>query len=509
MELKQDEAGPVTSDLSGTVTDGRYMYWSVVARYRDRFPNYSALLPDSPQGAMLFQVGFTGLVCILGSVIIWSRTHTVVSGTLFVLAVCFYYVLGGVRRGQDNYAAEFDQTASVAALLAVDRGSLYFDSTSRPARLRIIILAAGIPVGLSSLAFYFSKPTLTTVELVAVAGLLPALAVSLRELISQASVVLRDLRIPKYVYLLAGIIMGAVGALAVPAFASGRTTDPAGKGAYSIVLVALTPVLECLAIVGSAIVTRRLAQYLCSGMAVKTPTLFKPSSQSRLTYLPARLWLARGRSNSSVIIGWSAIVSGVIFRLKTIGNLLPDSGKAPYERPEDAVILLYAITYFAAVLFQAPLEVRLIKHRTALLRLAGISPESEAWSLFIFASVPTAIVSLVVSTLLWHYRLIPNVPALTIFLAVPLLAIGAVSVVVLPSTSGSAINRARSLDEAPISAMMKSAGVFGSVMLAAGFEATHRHTTIQGATVGTLLILLAIGVALYTRRGLHHRFGEI
>ena len=155
------------------------------------------------------------------------------------------------------------------------------------------------------------------------------------------------------------------------------------------------------------------------------------------------------------------------------------------------MVVLYAIIYFAAILFEAPLEIRLVKQRLPVLALAAIRPAREAWDLFIVVLAPAGAVALLSAWLAARANLFPGVPLVMVLAIAVLLAAGGGSVVASVALGGGALSPGRSRSDDSTAVYLK-AGLFilMPAMLVAGFSATHtlRHWQIAAGCAVPLLV---------------------
>lgn len=494
------------------------LHWGIVARNRRRFPLYTALLPTTRAGLLTMDFLLVGLTSLLGSYLLWNRSSDPGRMLLLTAFFCAFYVLGGVRRGQDNYADELARALSLGPVIGVRSADLYISSTLRVATRRFVICAGAVPLALAVTGASDRVRPATVVSVVLMVGLLPTTAMVLREVVAHASVALRRVLLPKYNYLLAGLLVGlGVSAFFTVVGSPGPSTGaghrspastyplPAAVAAF-LVAVALTGALYALA----RVIARRVASHV-------RPVGFDRRRRLRLpawTPLSVRMWASRGRGRSSVIIGFTALVFSLIAQLRKLAGMLPAPAGHPqaYMRPEMGVVLLYAIVYFSAVLFEAPLEMRLIRARLPLLNLVSIPASRESWDLFAGVLAPVGIVAVLAAEASARWNVFPGVSPETVAAIAILVAAGSSSVVASIALNGGALSggsagTARSAQTSPMAAYVKaSIFVLFPAMLAAGFEATHKVSAAGQAAVSAIPLLLAGVVLWYMKRFIRRQF---
>lgn len=491
-------------------------HWAAVARNRQRFPAYTGLLPRTAAGILAVEVLMISLISLVGSYLLWNRGHTLGQLLLLVGFCSGFYVLGGVRRGQDNYSVELDRALSLGPVLGLSPARLYVESTLHAARRRYLTCALAFPVSMALCGLSAGAPGSAVAVAVLSAGLLPVLAMLLREAIAHLSVGLRRVMLPKYSYLLAGLLIGlAVASLLSVTSLQGPAAGPrAGAGSLSIVVAPVACALEVLAAIlifraTAALASRVARQVKPIGLETR-PKWWRPPAFTPLCIL---MWRSRGRGRSSVIIGFAAMVLTMILEMRRLGGVLPGSAdhaarqSATYLRPEFAVVLLYAVIYFSGILFEAPLEMRLVKRRLPLLAIASVRPVREAWDLFAGMLVPVGAVALLTGLRAAHLGLFPGVPLAVVLAIAFLLAVGGCSVVVSAALAGGAFSAGRSTSEDSTALYLKAGlTVLLPAMLVAGFSATHALRNWQVAAVAALPVLAGALVLGYMQRFIRRQF---
>lgn len=494
-------------------------HWAAVARNRQRFPTYTGLLPRTATGMLALEVLMISLVSLVGSYLLWNRAHSPVRLLLLAGFCCGFYALGGVRRGQDNYSAELDRALSVGPVLGLSPARLYVESTIRAARRRYLTCALIFPAGLALCGLAAGAPGPTVAVAVLSAGLLPVLAMLLREAIAHLSVGLRRVLLPKYSYLLAGLLMSlaVVGVLTLTSPQRAAAGPRAGSGSLDLVVAAVACALEALAAIPLFRVTASLAGKVARRVKpIGLETRSKWWQPPAVTPLCVLMWRSRGRGRSSVIIGFTALVLTMILEMGRLAGLLPrpsghaaGSQSAAYLRPEYAVVLLYAIIYFSGILFEAPLELRLVKQRFPLLTIASVSPAREAWDLFAGMLVPVGAIALLTGWRGARMGLFPGVPLAVVLAITVLLAAGSSSVVALVALSGSILTASRSRSDDATTLYMKAGlTVLLPAMLVAGFSATRALRPWQVAVTAVLPLLVSAFVLSYLHRSIRRQLAS-
>jgi hypothetical protein len=515
-------AGPPPADHIGRPSQPEWLlpasrHWAAVARNRQRFPAYTSLLPRTATGILAVEVLMISLISLVGSYLLWNRGHSL--GQLLLLVGFFsgFYVLGGVRRGQDNYSIELDRALSLGPVLGLSPARLYIESTLHAARRRYLTCALAFPVSMALCGLSAGAPASAVAVAVLSAGLLPVLAMLLREAIAHLSVGLRRIMLPKYSYLLAGLLIGlaVTSLLSLTSLQRPAAGPRAGAGSLSIIVAPLACALEVLAAIllfrATAALASRVARRVKPIGLEARPKWWRPPAFTPLCIL---MWRSRGRGRSSVIIGFTAMVLTMILEMRRLGGVLPGSAShaaarqsATYLRPEFAVVLLYAVIYFSGILFEAPLEMRLVKRRLPLLTIASVRPTREVWDLFAGMLVPVGAVALLTGLRAARLGLFPGVPLPVVLAIAFLLAVGGGSVVVSAALGGGAFSAGRSTSD-DFTALYLKAGltVLLPAMLVAGFSATHALRNWQVAAVAVLPVLAGALVLGYMQRFIRRQF---
>ena len=128
-----------------------------------------------------------------------------------LLIVCVLFAIGGVRRGQDNYAAELGPASDLSLLVGAAPGEAYYRATSKAVRRQAVMLAPAflfmsIVVQLLSGAGVAEALALAVPVVPVVA--VPSAALLLRDVVAHGAVLAQGVVVPQYFYVAGGLVLG-------------------------------------------------------------------------------------------------------------------------------------------------------------------------------------------------------------------------------------------------------------------------------------------------------------
>lgn len=457
----------------------------VRSRVREALPVLSALLPTDRRGLRLVEsAGILVVSAVLAALVLLVPDRPY--GAFLLVAVLF--ALAGIRRGQDVYAQEAVRATSLAGLVGRAPEVPYLAATSSGVRRRARLVLAVFPVTVAALHLGAGAAPTTALLTAAVLAPLPPLALTLRGLVGHGAVLAQHVRVPQYAYLVGGLLLGA--SLHVVWFRRGGL--PGGEHLTTWHLVAAAGVL-----VAWLVLDRLLARAgVVATVDATRFTLPRRPARRRLP-LTVYLWRARGRARSSLVIGFTAIVTVLALNLGTVVDAIPTLDTT-YARPELAMVVVYAFAYLLCTVAAIPLDLRGTAARAAVLRLVGARGDREvrhhAGSVLLTATVGTGVV---VAAMLAGDAF-PGVPVPVVVAACAVLVVAALNVNVVPEVArGDRVGHGPA-DDFPLGEVLRS-GLVGllAAALAAGFVTSTPVS--PGAVAAVVAGLLAVAAGLVTR----------
>lgn len=473
--------------------------WPVIARLRLAQPVYHVLFPPTRGTILTTQVFAACASAILVSLVASLERPGHASFLPLALLGTFAVVAGGVRRGQTRYAAERESCRDLAGLVAINPADLYYPATSRPQlRIALVVSLLGpLSVLISALANHRSLAW--SITLGALYGLLPAVAISARELASHVAVASAAFRIPQYVYAIAGVASGLAMARLGSPLSHNRLSDlrgaPDGAVTPRIGLSILAIVVEVVVVLALMAFARRIAFLVCStDLRGERLGARIPRWSALPLPLGVRLWTGLGREHSSVIMGFMALLTLLTVRGKDLLNLLPASSPS-YERAELTVFLLYGVAFIASTTFEEPLQLAKVWGRLPLLSLAGVRPLREIRTLGLTILAPTGVATIIAGVLMQRAGAFAGVWPPTVVVVIAITVIAASSTTMLPALSGGGLDLGRITDELPLTMLIQSAFVgLLPACLAVGYEVSAERSAAAMFAVSLGVALVAIGL---------------
>ncbi len=456
-----------------------------LARVRDSFPVLSAMMPSTRRDLVFFELVVITLVAIpLANVYRITPDRPQVP----LLIVCVLFAIGGVRRGQDNYAAELGRASDLSLLVGAAPGEAYYRATSKAVRRQAIMLAPAF-LSMSIVVQLLSGAGIAEALALAVPVVaVPSAALLLRDVVAHGAVLAQGVVVPQYFYVAAGLVLG-VGLQQLGARGGGGGALPAADLSGLGLLAAAGGLAVWIALDRLVQLSRRVPEVDASSIAV-------PRRRARVSMpLWVFLWRARGRKKSSIVIGFTAIVTVLMINFEALARGLPTLDN-PYAKPEVAVIVVYAAGYLLATLVATPLDLPTAVDRSLLIRLVSGSGIREMTHSVGAVLIPALALSLVTAVLAVRYDAFAGVPGPLVVVSAVFLAIAATNVVVIPELArGTAVGASSRDDEMPLGEVFRSAfvAILAAAMIA-GSAASEPETTwkllaagVAGAGVASLL----------------------
>jgi hypothetical protein len=446
------------------------------------------MMPETRRGLLVLELFFVTVTSLLVAIMV-QRSQESPYGVLLV--ACLLFATSGVKRGQDVFVEEARRASDLAMLTGMSPGAAYLAATSQPLRRRArLLVAVCLMVGVAVQVGTGSRPLQGLIFFLPLA-VIPSIALTLRELVAHGAVIGQNLRIPQYLYLAAG---GALG-LALHRM---LTRAPQSPTSASVGPIAVQVVAQAIGLtLVTVIVWVGLDRLLQSTRRIPLMDVTQIALTSRRPVqialpLAAYQWRARGRKRSSLVIGFTAIVTLLGLNLGTLVNSLPTFGTL-YVKPELGVIVVYVCAYLLCVLFATPLDLRGASARAITLRLLTIPGYREISHSVVAILVPAAVGTIVATVAVHRLGGFPGVPIAGVGMLATLLLLAALNLVVLPQLGGE--NRAvtKAVEEFPMEETLKSSFVaLLTALLAAGYlaaESGHMAVVALGSVaVGAFLV---------------------
>ena len=451
----------------------------VRSRVREALPVLSAMLPDDRRGLRFVEVGGVVLVsAILTAVVLLVPDRPY--GAFLLVVVLF--ALAGIRRGQDVYAEEAARSAALAGLVGRSPGPPYLAATTWGVRRRARLVLVVFPATLLGLHLLAGAPVASSILTAAVLAPLPALALTLRAFVGHAAVLAQHVRVPQYAYLASGLLLGLT--LHVIWFRRGTTTADARFDALQLVASGAV-LLAWLAL------DRRLLRVGAVPSVDATRFILPRRPARHRLPLTLYLWRARGRKRSSLVIGFTAIVTVLGLNLGSVVDGIPTLGTT-YVRAELAMVVVYAFAYLLCTTAAIPLGLRGTTARGLMLRLVGAAGNREVrhhvGSILVGAGAGTV----VVVTVMHRLDGFGGVSLPIVVAAAGGLLVAALNVNVIPEISGPERVEHRPVDDFPFGEVVTSAlGGLLAAALAAGYVTADPVSPEARAWVAVGLVAVA------------------